>query len=426
MHHAKISLGIYDMKKIVMLSCLLSPFSFASQTLFNPIVSSTSTSSSVSNPASDYLTAQQNVSGLVLIEPLALGYELGQVDSLIDELDELEDILENGVSSSAEATAAEAKFNSFLENAGEEGYVKAIASGSVIVFPSLYQNARAGVFTLNFNYGGMAKLSVLDDPNGVTVTTSGSTSSTESSVYEQVIKVSTFGLGYRETLWTNGVSSFSVGTKFNLTQLYSSRKLSTIEYQGDDEDEGEYTSTNIGIDVGVLWKINALSLGLTATNLNEPTYNLGELGYDCSNGRSSTGETNCEASVSFDSIGDIDLNGEYVAERQVTADFVLSSAENALNIQGSYDLNSVTDATGDEYQWAEIAFSYLSDSFFIPGLRVGYKQNLVGNELSYVNAGYTFFKYINIDSGMSLDTVSYEGATYPRSLYINLGLAAVF
>jgi len=412
------------MKKIVMLSCLLSPFSFASQTLFNPIVSSTSTSSSVSNPASDYLTVEQNISGLVLIEPLALGYELGQVDSLIDEIDELEDLLENGASTSAEADAAEEKFDRFLANAGEEGYVKGIASGSMIIFPALYQNQRAGVFTLNFMYGSAAKLGVLDDPDGVDV--SGSSLDTKSSVYQQVLKVSTFGLGYRETLWSDASSSFSVGTKFNLTQLYSSRKLSTIEFQGDDEDEGEYTSTNIGIDIGVLWEINALSIGVTASNINEPSYNLGELGDDCSNGRTATGEDNCDASVFFDSIGDIDLKGEYVAERQVTADFVLSSPENALNIQGSYDINSVTDATGDEYQWAEIAFSYLSDSFFIPGLRVGYKKNLVGSELSYINAGYTFFKFINIDSGMSLDTVSYEGATYPRSLYINLGLAAVF
>ena len=88
-------LGIETMKKIVILSCLLSPFTFASQTLFNPIVSSTSTSSSVSNPASNYLTANSDITGLVLIEPLAFGYELGDVNSLIDQLDDLEDILDS-------------------------------------------------------------------------------------------------------------------------------------------------------------------------------------------------------------------------------------------------------------------------------------------------------------------------------------------
>ena len=415
-------LGIETMKKIVMLSCLLSPFAFASQTLFNPIVSSTSTSSSVSNPASNYLTSNENITGLVLIEPLAVGYELGDVNSLIEQIDDLEDILDNGVSSVAEANAAEEKFDAFLKNAGEDGFVKASASGSLVIFPSLYTNEREGVFTFDFNYGGMTKLGILDDPNGVTV--SGTSLSTDSGVYEQYVTAKTFALGYRETFWTNGYSEILVGTKINLREMRMLRRFSNIEYQGEDEVEGEATSTNIGIDVGVLWVINSLSLGLTVNNLNEPEYDLGNLTCDIT--ASGTYGKNCTALSNISNADGVELTGDYVAERQAKVDFFLSSPGNALNIQGSYDVNGITDATGDEYQWAEIALSYLSDSFFVPGLRVGYKKNLIGSELSYVNAGYTFFKYLNFDSGMSLDTVSYDGANYPRSFYVNLGLALAF
>ena len=410
------------MKKIVILSCLLSPLSFASQTLFNPIVSSTSTSSSISNPASNYLTASENASGVVLIEPLGLGYELGDVNSFIDQIDELQDILDNGVSSVAEANAAEAKFDTFLKNAGEDGFVKVYASGSAVIFPSLYTANRGGTFTFDFNYGGVTKLSVLDDPDGVEA--SGTTVTTDSGVYEQYVTSSTFSLGYRETLWSDGENKLLVGTKFNLRQMSLLRRFSNIEYQGEDEVEGETTSTNIGIDLGLLWVINPLSIGFTVNNINEPEYDLGDLTCDPSTGTSY--DDNCDSLAVLVSDGKVDLTGTYKVESQARLNFLLSSPGNALNIQGAYDLNSITDATGDEYQWAEIALSYLSDSFFVPGLRVGYKKNLVGSELSYANVGYTFFKYLNLDSGVSLDTVEYDGASYPRSFYINLGLAAVF
>ena len=411
------------MKKIVILSCLLSPLSFASQTLFNPIVSSTSTSSSVSNPASHYLTSNQDISGLVLIEPLAIGYELGDVNSFIDQIDELEDILDNGVSSVSEANAAEAKFDVFLKNAGEDGFVKVSGSGSLVIFPSLYTNHREGVFTFDFSYGGMTKLGLLDDPDGITIT-SGTGLGTDSGVYEQYVTVKSFALGYRETLWSNSYSELLIGTKINLREMMMLRRFSTIEYQGEDEIEGEATSTNIGVDVGVLWAINSFSLGVSVHNINEPKYDLGDLTCDTS-ASGALGE-NCTAFNNIASVDDIDSTGRYVAERQAKIDFFLSSPGNALNIQGSYDVNGITDATGDEYQWAEIALSYLSDSFFVPGLRVGYKKNLTGSELSYINTGYTFFKYLNFDAGMSLDTVSYDGSNYPRSLYANLGLALAF
>jgi len=417
-------LGIETMKKIVILSCLLSPFTFASQTLFAPIVSSTSTSSSVSNPASNYLTANSDITGLVLIEPLALGYELGDVNSLIEQIDDLEDILDNGVSTIAEANEAKQKFNTFLKDAGENGFVKASASGSLVIFPSLYTNEREGVFTLDFNYGGMTKLGILDDPDGVTVDVSGLNLDTDSGVYEQYVTAKTFALGYRETFWRDGNSEILIGTKINLREMRMLRRFSTIEFQGEDEVEGESISTNVGIDVGVLWVINSLSLGLTVNNINEPEYDLGDLTCDSSTG--TTYDENCDALTNISSADGVELTGDYVAERQAKVDFFLSSPGNALNIQGSYDINGITDATGDEYQWAEIALSYLSDSFFVPGLRVGYKKNLIGSELSYVNAGYTFFKYLNFDSGMSLDTVSYDGANYPRSFYVNLGLALAF
>jgi len=412
------------MKKALLLAWLLSPVAFASQTLFAPITSSTSSSNGLSNPASGYLMVDRGDLrfGLALLEPVALGYEIGDVDALLDQVDDLQDILDNGVSTPAEATAAKAEFDAFLSKAGEEGYVKTSVAGSVILFPALYSDQRYGSVTLDFSYGGIGKLNILDDPNGVTI--SGTSLSTESSVYEQRAIASTFGLGYRDSLLTNYYGDLIVGVKLNATQMKLTRKLSTIEYQGENEDEGEETSFNIGADIGVLWVSENMSLGLTMSNINEPKYDLGELG-DCT-GVSGTALVNCSASQYFATDGDIDLTGHYVAERQTTAEFSLFLASRALSIQSAYDFNPIKDATGDEYQWAEIALNYLSDSFFIPGLRVGLKKNMAGTELSYANAGITLFKYLNIDAGTTIDTVEVSDYRIPRSAYVNFGLAGAF
>jgi hypothetical protein len=408
------------MKKMIMLSCLFSPFSFATQTLFDPIISSTSKTINLSNPASGYLMTDNTYFnfGLFVVEPLAAGYELGDVDSLLDELDDLESILTDGVSSAAEAAAAEEKFDAFLEKAGEDGYIKASGAGSVILFPLLYQNEKYGALSLDFTYGSLYKYSVLDDPDGVTV--SGTTLTTDSSVYQQTLKASTFGLGYRHSLMSSHYGDLIVGAKLNLSQVNLYRNVSTIENLGEFEDEGEATSVNVGADVGILWVTDNMRLGVTVSNLNEPKYDLGELG-NCT-GLSGVSLTNCEASVTFADYGDIELSGYYVAEKQVTAQFALALASNALSIQSSYDFNSIEDATGDEYQWAEVSVNYLSDSYLLPGMRLGLKKNMAGSELSYVNAGMTLFKYLNFDFGTTLDFVDIYGFTVPRSAYINLGL----
>ena len=64
---------------------------------------------------------------------------------------------------------------------------------------------------------------------------------------------------------------------------------------------------------------------------------------------------------------------------------------------------------------------FAPDIWWLPGVRVGYRKNLVGTEVSYVSAGATLFKYFNLDVASSLDTVEIDGRTLPRGLMVNLG-----
>jgi hypothetical protein len=71
--------------------------------------------------------------------------------------------------------------------------------------------------------------------------------------------------------------------------------------------------------------------------------------------------------------------------------------------------------------------SYYGDSHFLPGVRVGYRQNMAGTELSYASLGLTFLKRLNVDLAVALDTVEDEdGDELPRGGYFSIGYDTAF
>jgi hypothetical protein len=81
----------------------------------------------------------------------------------------------------------------------------------------------------------------------------------------------------------------------------------------------------------------------------------------------------------------------------------------------------VTDALGDRFQWLTLSGSFMTDSWWIPSARIGYRQNLAGTELGYVSVGATLFKYVNIDIASALDSVKIDGDTLPQGLMGSIG-----
>ncbi len=65
----------------------------------------------------------QGESSLVMniLPPVGAGYEVGKIDSLIDELNELVDILENDNLTAQNALDAKDRFDPFLEFASKDG-----------------------------------------------------------------------------------------------------------------------------------------------------------------------------------------------------------------------------------------------------------------------------------------------------------------
>ena len=74
------------------------------------------------------------------------------------------------------------------------------------------------------------------------------------------------------------------------------------------------------------------------------------------------------------------------------------------------------DVSAFDNQWVYASTSYDTRSFFIPSLRVGYKKNLVGTNLSSIAFGVSLLKYVNLDFEYGLESVSENLDNSPRRL----------
>ncbi len=105
---------------------------------------------------------------------------------------------------------------------------------------------------------------------------------------------------------------------------------------------------------------------------------------------------------------------------------VFSESQNFV-INGTLDANAVPDAVGRDFQWMTLSAAYATNSWWIPGARVGYRSNRAGSKLSYLTGGLTLFKALSLDAAVSTDKVKDKnGKSAPRSAMLNLNLQMTF
>jgi hypothetical protein len=68
-----------------------------------------------------------------------------------------------------------------------------------------------------------------------------------------------------------------------------------------------------------------------------------------------------------------------------------------------------------------LSAGFTTDSWWLPGVRIGYRQNVAGTEMKYIGIGLTAFKIVNIDISSTLDTVSIDGTKLPQGLMGSIG-----
>ena len=366
-----------------------------------------------------------------------MGFELGGLDNVIDDIEELEDILENDNLGIDEAFEAEQKFSALLPKMGDDFNIAWDVGVHIPLFPmAIRSDWLGGVVSLDLRTSVLADIRFLDKP--LEVTSIGNDEyevTTESALYFKAGNLVTGTIGYGRKLWNPPVGEMLYGG-VNLNAYYATLNKQVVSFQAaadDDDDisdivsdelsENTVSTTAVGLDLGFLWKFSNAQLGLTLTNINEPEFDYGTLGEDCSQ-YEGLRETNCNASLAF--TDEINLSEKAVLNAQTTISGSIYTKERMFLLSAAYDVNSAYNLVGRESQMASAAISFFPDSYLIPALRISAQRNLVGSELTMVGLGTTLFGMMNIDLAASLESIEYEDEKMPRYIGFNIGFEEKF
>lgn len=375
------------------------------------------------------------------IGPVGAGYELGQIDSLVDELDELIDILENEDLSAQEALDAKDRFDPFLQSAAVNGMIKVGGNAALPFFPMFYHNNEFGTFTAEITFAGSLRSTVLDDRIQIVSVNDSFKINTQAAVYVKSAAKANLGLGWSRPIFKTEQGLLHGGVKLNINQYELAKNVISLAGLEDGEDIGDAikddyennaaSSTNIALDAGLLWISKRYSIGLALNDINEPEYDYGSLASNCS-GLSGISLDNCFVAQDAIAQGRIRADEVYVANAQATVEASTWVAASWLGkgtrwgFHSALDLNEKNDAIGDLYQWASVGATAEFNNWLVPEFRMGYSKNLSGTELSYYSVGVTFFKHADLDIKWSDESVEVDDSRAPRSAFFSFAIQTKF
>ncbi|WP_421849289.1 conjugal transfer protein TraF [Marinomonas sp.] len=407
------------MKKLLFVSSsLLSTAALAATPVYLPTGSSFTLGSSVnqralstslSNPAAPFLMVNEQDEDnfrFGIVGPISVGVELGDVSDLQDRVDKLQDLVDGlsatdiesiktdisklGISQSlqnqidsatsqeqieaifkkeqanlqakvdnvigAKVQAAVDEANNILVGVSQTAYVKAMVSAQVPFMPVIYKTKDKGAFTIDSSISAVVKGNLIE--GRVNKTTDNKFEST-ASFYTQAATDFNIGFGYSKDMWKNSHGVLIGGAKANVHKITMGRAL--VALTDDKADAGDAISdaikedgvstTGIGIDLGAVWSADYYQVGMTLANINEPDFDGAALGQNCGVSES------CKTAAKLQKAGSLSVKNDYTMEMQSTIDAAVTSKNRQWTLAGSYDVNSVKDPVGDEYQWGVASVS---------------------------------------------------------------------
>jgi len=378
------------------------------------------------NPAgAEFAIAPDATFRMGILSSIGVGMEVGPVDNFADEIDDLIDQLDRDDISLAEGNALVERFNGILGPLSRDGYLKVQGGVQVPLFPILYRSG-LGVFTVDANLSAQARLGFLDSP--LTYNPVAEEIETASAAYIKAAQINELALGFSRAVWKPAAGQLIVGGKLRYLQATLSKQVVALESVEDDQDVedvlednydvNEHDSSNVTLDVGAIFNGANYRVGLTLANLTEPDFEYGEIGANC-NAQSGSAQYNCYTAAFFrDRIA---LNETWTLERLATLEGALFFAGGAGVLSAAVDLNDVHDPVGDLNQNLNVALGYKTQTNWLPDVRLGYRKNLAGSELSAASVGFTFFGAVHFDVACALESTEIDGSSYPRTLAFNLG-----
>lgn len=423
------------------------------QSIMSSIANPAAAAAQLSKEDSQYRFGILNIGG---------GYEIGNVNDLFNQIDATTtkltaaQTIDTATYNTGAAVAAYvntniiAPVNSVTSALQRDGKASVFFGGHVPLTPFVVsRKGWGGSIVLDANVSAIANMSFLADPLAqvsatdpavIAAATAGTYTlpANDSTLLVKAAVVGEVGLGYSRSIFTReapepiegeptpGVLSVSqlkageltagVRVKYYQVKLADNAQKLTSTTTGAqdtlDANQTYTTSSGFGLDVGTLWTSKHYRAGAWINNLNSPSFKY--------NAIDTTGYANLAVAAQVNS----DLTYEMKPQLQLEG-AIFSESQNWV-INGGLDGNAVKDPVGRDFQWATLSAAYATDSWWIPGARVGYRTNLAGSKLSYVTAGLTMFKALSLDVAYGLDSLSYEGKSIPRSAMINLGLQMTF
>ena len=414
--------------------------------------------SSVANPAAGAaVLSKEDGQYRFGILSIGGGYEVGNVNNLANQIDATNAKLNNQTipPSVLAGTDAEivnyvnsqvvAPVNSLTNTLQQDGNASVYFGGHVPFTPFVISKKKlGGSFVLDANVSAIANGTFIANPFAdittaeVAAIRSGGTytpPTNDSTLLVKAAMVSELGLGYSRSILTRAVGDPTVGEmtsdKLKAGELTAGVRLKYYQVKLANKAQRQQSTTaggaqstlkasqtyssrsGVGLDVGTLWTSRRYRVGAWVSNLNKPSfkYNAVDL----------TGYTNAGV------ISQLSGTTTYEMKPQLQLEGAVFSESQNWVINGGLDANAVKDAVGRDFQWMTLSAAYATNSWWIPGARVGYRSNRAGSKLSYITGGLTLFKALSLDAALSTNKVTDNGGkSIPRSAMLNLNVQMTF
>lgn len=420
--------------------------------------------SNVTNPAAGaaVFTKEDSQYRFGILSSIGAGYEFGQVDNLYTEIDASQTTLESAQSVNFTAvcpgpltttaqraacadaiattlnTTAFAPVNSVLNTFQSDGYVSGFVSGHIPLMPFVISHkGLGGSFVLDANFSALGNMTFISDPvalqgddvlaaveeyiannnTSAPFSITLSDSSSDSTLLVKAAAIAELGLGYSRPLLRADSGELMAGFRAKYYKVglarAAQRLLAADGAENTFDASKDYVySSGFGIDLGALWISNHYRVGAWIDNINKPSFKFNDV--------DTTGYTDPAV------IAKLSESATYEMDAQLHLEGALYTESQNWVINAGMDVDAIKDPVGSEYQWATLSAGYATDSWWIPGFRVGYRANMAGTELSYMTGGLTLFKSVTLDVAYGLDSVEVEGQKGPRSAMLNLGVELSF
>ncbi len=418
--------------------------------------------SNVTNPAAGaaVFTKEDSQYRFGILSSIGAGYEFGQVDNLYKEVDAAQATLKasqsvnfsvvcTGTASTNASLCANAvalslntnifaPVNNVLNTFQKDGYVSAFVSGHVPLMPFVISHkGLGGSFVLDANFSAIGNMTFLSDPVALqgsdvlaavqAYITAGNTSapfnialsdtSTDSTLLVKAAAIAELALGYSRPVFNSDAGELTAGMRAKYYKVGLSRAAQRLlaakgAKKTFDANKDYVEQSGLGLDAGALWISKYYRVGAWVDNINKPSFKFNDVDV--------TGYT--DASIK----AELSKSATYDMDTQLHLETALYTESQNWVINVGVDANAIKDPVGNDYQWGTLSAGYATDSWWIPGFRVGYRANLAGTKLSYMTGGLTLFKSVTLDLAYSLDSVKLDGDKVPRSFMANIGVELSF